>query len=745
MNYYPSIRHWLTRLSASDPGLLRLKQASKVIFSVISSVVTTLLLLKLAGSPLFTAAILSGVIGMMGILVVMGDTDKEKKVTTLLLALSSAVSVTLGTFLPRWNHAADGALLLIIFLAFYLQKYGMRYFSICMVGFMSVYFSSLLKLQFTQAPWFYAAIAVGISYAFLWNFYLMKDKPEKVLKRSMMSFHKQTNLTLAIVKESILDPNKSKARLRSLRKNATKLNEYARVISDQLGSTDPGDIWPGIKPNQLRLYVFDTEMLIETFVSASVQLKLLHALEHKEVRETLSNVAKALIDAEVLRDEYDPKQLQVAEKTVQSLRSQLNEYNSEQMDSSKWLYLVRRIESIANHVIDGAYILQKAQEDYVKFGAKDESKPKEDETTDDENGSNVEEDKGLKLSTKKAFQAVIAGGLSILLGYLLSPTHQYWILLTAYIVLLGTESVGSTYVKAFQRTAGTLIGAVLGFFLAELVSGTGIFEVICLFFCVFMAFYLFQVSYTIMSFWITMMLALMYDLLLGGITEKLLQDRFVDTLIGAGIALLVSSFLFPLKTRDKINESIIEFFEELETYLTGFLESFAGKNKTINLADAAFNLDQKLNQIRTHAKPFEKIPGKFQNTGIERWMTILVAINYYAKHLVASTSRKSQYEQENELVEMIEHISECLKDNSQTMRDLLKGTRNLSVWDLHEERKFIEKYPDRNKGKVLNHALLIHNLYYVWKINQSILSLATELGASRKLASTQKKSQGMAE
>lgn len=71
--------YWFSRLVAADPGRKRFKTASKATISVITAVVIMLIVLKAAGSSQITAAILAGVIGLMGILVVNDETTKAKK------------------------------------------------------------------------------------------------------------------------------------------------------------------------------------------------------------------------------------------------------------------------------------------------------------------------------------------------------------------------------------------------------------------------------------------------------------------------------------------------------------------------------------------------------------------------------------------------------------------------------------------------------------------------------------------
>ncbi len=308
-----------------------------------------------------TAAIFSGVIGMMGILVVNDPTRKEKMITTLLLPFSSAFAITVGSYLNSIAHLADAVLIIVIFLAFYLQKFGFRYFSLCMIAFMSIYFSSLLHVKGSQLPWLLIAISVGTLCAFAYNFFIFKDRPKRVLERCLSSFHKQTNLTFNIVMEVIEDVQMNRFRHKSLERNVSKLNEYARMVAGELGSTDPGLIWPGTKAHQIRLYVFDTEMLMETLFPAVARLKILHALENDAIRKALYDVIRTLRDMEVLQTPEESAQLKDAKHAIAALHQQLNQMNFNEEHTQDWLYLVRRIESIANHVIDGIYNLEEAR------------------------------------------------------------------------------------------------------------------------------------------------------------------------------------------------------------------------------------------------------------------------------------------------------------------------------------------------------------------------------------------------
>jgi uncharacterized membrane protein YgaE (UPF0421/DUF939 family) len=716
-------QHWFGRLTASDPGLQRFQHASRIILSVISSIFTMLFILKLFHVQLLTASILSGLVGMLGIAIVTDETVKQKQVTTLLLGISSATAVTIGTSLSNSMHLVDFIMLLIIFLAFYVQQFGSRFFTVSMIAFMSIYFSALLKLQSEQLPWFYLSILVGVVYAFIYHFVIIKSSPKKILKRSLKSFHIQTNLTFNIIMNMIEDPYSNHKRL--LGQNVQRLNDYARMISGELATTDPSRIWPGVSSNELRLYVFDAQMLIETLTDAINRLKELNALEHTELRRLLTWVVRSLRDTEVLSESYQPANLEEAEKAIQGLRLTLNELHEQNQHPEEWLYLIRRIESISNHVIDGATVLQQSiqcgkVEDRFKIGNAATKENVEVETTGKDYSFH-----------KKAIQAFIAGALSIVLGYAISPAHPYWILLTAFLVLLGTESVGRTYLKGFQRSYGTILGAIVGFGLAKLVEGHIVPELFLLFMSIFFAHYFFAVSYTTMSFLITMLVSFMYDILLGGISGQLLIARVFDTLIGAAIAVAVSTVLFPRKTKDRVADASVDFLAELKVYLSSYLESFIDKSVTpVTITDKAFKMDEKLQEIRDEAKSILKKPGSYSRSGIIRWLTVLIAIHYYAKHLIASSNRKIISNQNEELSTTLKHVDHIIQKNIDSLCQLIKGKEtSVIVWGLEKERELIERSPEKN-GRTETH--MIHYLYYIWRINQTIVSLATDLGAKKQ-------------
>ncbi|MCA0170940.1 FUSC family protein [Bacillus sp. RAR_GA_16] len=720
------IKSWWARLAAADPGRTRLHQAARITISVFSSVMFMLWVTSLLNIS-FTPAILAGVVSLLSLLLVNDDTDKKKKITALLLVISSMVWLTVRTYLSSIPFMTDGLFLLVIFFAYYLQHYGFRYFGIFMIAFLSIYFSTLLNLQPPDLPGFIIGIFVGGGFSYLYHFIFFKNKPKRQLSRSMNSFHIQTNLTLDLVLDAIADPTPNRYRALLLKRDVKKLNEYAQVISGQLTTTDPGEVWPGIDAEQLRMYVFDAEMLIETLYPAVKRIKELHALEHNEVRKLLYKLVESVRDAEVLRSHDIVGNLKQTENVIEELKQQLIELRVSNHQNKDWLWLIRRIESIANHLVDSS----------IELGERRIANIEEKERLEDaeeikkENASTEEKSKQPRAATIKALQAIVAGAAAIILGNFLSPAHQYWVLLSAFVVLLGTDTVGMTLQKAFQRSLGTIFGAVAGFGLAHLLAGQVILELIALFCCIFMAFYLLSISYAMMMFWMTMLIAIMYDFLLGGITEQILMARVFDTLAGAILGFLAAAIIYPKSTREKVANTAEDFLSKLSSYVADYLDSFAERNKHYDFTNQAFSIDEQMRKITEDARPLRNRPAILARSGIERWLTVLTAINYFAKHLLASTNRNNRSTIVKGSEKTLDLVKEVIKHNILTVLRLLKGETGLMMYNLNKEREFIEGLSENIISDDQEVKKFVNDLYYIWRINQSLLLLGKELGVSK--------------
>ena len=143
------------------------------------------------------------------------------------------------------------------------------------------------------------------------------------------------------------------------------------------------------------------------------------------------------------------------------------------------------------------------------------------------------------------------------LGEYFALQNAYWILLTIIVIMRPTY--GLTKTRSKQRTAGTLIGAVIAVGIVFITQDPilyGIFAVISL----VTAFAMVQKNYKTSAIFITLSVVFIYALLEPNVLS-VIQYRVVDTLIGAGLATIGNIFLWPswefFNIRTVIGESVL--------------------------------------------------------------------------------------------------------------------------------------------------------------------------------------------
>ncbi|MGQ4420913.1 FUSC family protein, partial [Streptomyces sp. SAS_269] len=134
-------------------------------------------------------------------------------------------------------------------------------------------------------------------------------------------------------------------------------------------------------------------------------------------------------------------------------------------------------------------------------------------------------------TTRAAVQVAVGSALAIAGGELLSSQRWYWAVLTCWIVFINTSSTGEILVKGYRRLLGTVLGVVAGIGLAGLVGNHTwtAFALVLVF--VFTMFYTAPLSYTLMSFFVTAMLGLLYTLL-NTYNMSVLVLRVEETALG---------------------------------------------------------------------------------------------------------------------------------------------------------------------------------------------------------------------
>lgn len=161
-----------------------------------------------------------------------------------------------------------------------------------------------------------------------------------------------------------------------------------------------------------------------------------------------------------------------------------------------------------------------------------------------------------RMTTRQAVQAVVATGIALTAGHVLSDQRWYWAVGAAWWVFVNTTSRGETVVRGFRRFLGTVLGVALGLAVAVPLHHVPAVAVVVIAICVFGIFYTAAVSYTWMMLAVTVMASMLYGML-GVLDTGLLALRVSETAVGALGAVLAVLFVLPVTTH-AVTEAWVE-------------------------------------------------------------------------------------------------------------------------------------------------------------------------------------------
>jgi uncharacterized membrane protein YccC len=609
---YVRARNWAI---GSDPGLLRLRMACRTTAALASALLILFLVTKATGQPL-TVALLGVVITMVSARSVNESDPRRQRITMALLPVPAALAITAAALLAPHVVAADVMFVVVVFTAVYIRRFGPRGMALGMVTFMSYFFSLYLRAKAAELPWLIGAVLVGALCSFVWSAYLLPDRPESVLRRTIRSLRARMTIVVDTTAEAVRAGQLDERRRRRLRIRMGRLNQTALMVQSQIEArVNPGALWPGVSGEDLALWLFDAELTVERVATAGAR-----AAEADLPAPTRAELADALTQLATAIRTPRPDGLRRAEDLAQRLLDRPSGPDP----------AVRRL---ALAIIDTARAAAEVRARIERVAAV------VDTDTPPPSEAEEQEQPALRPTTRQAIQVSVAASLAIVIGESVSPARWYWAVIAAFVVFAGTKSWGEILTKGWQRLLGTALGVPSGVLIATLVSGNTAASLVMIFVCLFCAFYFMKVTYSVMTFWITTMLALLYGLL-GQFTFSLLLLRIEETAIGAVIGVGVAMLVLPVKTRTHIRNDARAFFTTLSEVIKGSVATLFGDDTIANPTETARQLDRDLQQFATTAKPLTAgLAGLAGRRSMRHGLRMLAACDRYARVLARSSDR----------------------------------------------------------------------------------------------------------
>ncbi|WP_250404684.1 FUSC family protein [Streptomyces cellostaticus] len=637
------------RLAASDPGLLRLTAGLRTV----SAIALTLVVLAVLRFPV--PQLVAGAIAAMAATFAIREKQRPRQAVTLALGLPVALaSVSLGAYLNQRVLVGDLFFVVLIFGAVYGRRFGDRGTALGLVGF-QVYFLSLFVGAAPAAlPALYVVITVAFGCAALARFVLLPQTPAGTLDRLRRAFRARLGQLFATQLE-LLDagPDDADKVLRELRTRTARLHETALMIQGRLadGTADEA------AARLLQRRIADAEiaaerlgLLLLTARSAertdtlTLHLPGAHLPSGGELPVRDGATDQLRRDLAALRLLAMRPAGEASGTALAHLRNRLLGYREEENlpQASPAVQDVFRGVGEAGRAVLGLRI--------ALDGPQDESddtpataRSREELDAEDVGIEVSEEDEakpeptGLgRPTTRAAVQVAVGSALAIAGGELLSSQRWYWAVLTCWIVFINTASTGEILVKGYRRLLGTVLGVVAGIGLAALVGNHAWTAFVLVLLFVFTMFYTAPLSYTLMSFFVTAMLGLLYTLL-NTYSLSVLVLRVEETALGAACGVIAAAVVLPIHTDRRTNDLLVDVLERLAEVTRSAADQLSG-GAPADLVDKARELDQALADLRAATQPLTHpvTPLRSRRDTARYVMALLETCAYHARSLAAT-------------------------------------------------------------------------------------------------------------
>lgn len=605
--------NWPVQLSAAvrkasvvtvvDPGRIRLRSAAATTFSLLLAIIAMLAFTRAADQPV-TVAMLGAVVAMQASAAVKDRDQRSRYITTVLLFFPSLGAMTLAAFLGPHGKIADVGFIAVLFGAVWVRRYGPRGNALGMVAFISYFFTLFLRASLHQIPVLAIAVAVGITSSLLVHALVFPDRPRVETRRLLSALRSASTSVLAVATQPGL------VSVDVLRRRLDQLGVTALLIDDWLDRHEAAKSL-SVTSKDLALRVFEAQIMLEQAAS------FLWSLDPQQpwpdgLRDTVSALRICLTN------NPSAEQLRLARRLGSSAAEHADLSTSAGV-TTVTAYRAMQAHLAIHHITTNARGISDA--DATTSG------PGHDDQDDEEDLP-----PGLNPSTKAAIQVAVATSAATVLGELISPDRWYWAVLTAFLVFTGVTTRGEILSRAGHRIVGTVVGVMAGVLLAAVIGHNPPVQIVVLLVCVFFAFYLVAVAYFWLTFFVTVLLAMLYGLL-GNFSLQVLELRIAETAAGGLVGIGSAYFIFSTKTRDTFAEKVDEYLDRMEQVIDSAVTAVLTPGAADDLVADTRRLDNALKNALTASKPLQMGPLSDRRRGVRRLMRGLQIANRSAHAL----------------------------------------------------------------------------------------------------------------
>ena len=589
-------------LNAADPGRIRLRSAAATTFSLLLAICAMLAFTRAAGQPV-TVAMLGAVVAMQASAAVKDRDQRSRNITTLLLFFPAIGAMALAAVLAPHGKIVDVGFIAVLFAAVWVRRYGPRGNALGMVAFISYFFVMFLRTPVHQIPVLAVAVAVGIVSSLLVHVLLFPERPRVEARRLLSALRAASLSTLDVA------TRRGQVSVDVARHELDQLGETALLIDDWLDRHEAAKSL-SVTSKDLALRVFEAQIMLEQAAS------FLWWLDQDEPwPEGLVDAVAALRIC--LDNNPTDEQLRQARRMGAAAADKADLSTSAGV-ATVTAYRAMQAHLAIHHITTNARGI--SDDDIAAAAA----------SADGDDGQDAPS--GLDPSTKAAIQVAVATSAATVLGNLISPDRGYWAVLTAFLVFTGVSTRGEILSRAGHRVVGTIAGVVAGVLLAAEIGRNPALQIVVLVVCVFFAFYLATVAYFWLTFFVTVLLAMLYGLL-GNFSAQVLEVRIAETAVGSVVGIASAYFVFSTKTRATFAAKVTDYLDQMERVIDTAVTAVRTAGDAGDLVADTRRMDNALKEAVTAGKPLQMGPLSELRHGVRRLMRGLQVANRSAHAL----------------------------------------------------------------------------------------------------------------
>ncbi|MFB2552101.1 FUSC family protein [Ensifer soli] len=580
------LRDWLL---ANDPAFSRVRMAGRVTVTILVTLAMLAAMAQVWALPpaayglAITLAIQSGLS--------VRDLGPARQFVTRLIGCGAAlVIVTLAALLEPYRMVSDLVFLAVVFAASFARSYGPRWMAVGMFAFMSYFIGAYLHPSPDQIPAVAAGVLTAALVAHLVSTVILPDRWQRDLSRTLVALDARIGGILDDLAAISATGEVPPARRRQVMARVSHFKD-AMLMAESLLPRPASEAPAGDDPAlRLTLALFDLHLAVESAAVLGLQ----------------SPPQPAMLDAVRGRDGAALARLAEAMPPGPA---------AETAGSLVWLDRARRAVT----------------QDVAAVLSAEGLRPPAPPVPPAPSGGRISLDAP---AMRSAIQITLAAAVAMVFGLMLSRERWFWAVLSAFLVFTNTRSRGDTMLRALQRSGGTLLGLVAGVGVAALLSGHVAISALVALSCIFLAFYMLQVSYAAMTFFVSIVLALAYGMM-GVLTPGLMVLRLEETLIGSAAGMAVAFLVFPTRTRATLDAALTGWYDAMDALLSaGPRDGVSALAEAQALAQAQA-LERAYRDVAAAARPLGSSWQVVTRPGhVRQTLALMMAATYWAKMAV---------------------------------------------------------------------------------------------------------------